>query len=103
MSDKYNELQDKLAELQSLSAKHADLIKQLSEAYRIKKVWPEAYKLGRGISLIRVRLGGTGTVPLTLNYYIARLDENGIKRDRKQITEHQWDYIHGLEKDTGAF
>lgn len=78
-------------EYAQLLEKKAELMRKLAKAARIKQVWPECYgKLGQ-VELFTTRLGGTGTVPITMRYWIERLEDN----EKKEITQEQWEFIHG--------
>lgn len=78
-------------ELASLYEQKAELTRKLGKAYRIKQVWKEAFGKEGKVETFTTQLGGTGTVPITIRYFIERLEDK-VKRE---ITQEQYQFIQG--------
>lgn len=79
-----------LNEYSDLLIKKAGLMKELAKVERMKEVWPEAFIGNNRLETFTTRLGGTGTVPITMRYWMRRLDDDV----KKEITWEQWKYIY---------
>ena len=67
----------------------AELIRKLGKANRMKELWPDVFGKEGKAEMFTTQLGGTGTVPFTMGYWLECCEN----KSKKEITLEQWNYI----------